>query len=341
MGAAVHPVGRLHVRQRLVHVPLTGGVDDDRPGCVALRQRKPRAIGQRNGRTPPRVFHHIQCGTELFGGDDAVTGIGRRADGPVGGDRGALVLDPHLLIALEATTGQDHPPPGPDQLGLSGFRGGGVAHVDAAHHVVLDVEVGERGVQQDGYAGLAQPDAQRCDQRPAHADQVLAGRLGPHRACAHPQAAQQALRVALEQVQPHVILLQHNHVERHLAVRRLQAGQVGAELLGVERLRLDRSSARPAAGCLRVVVGIARHPGHLQRGVLQHEGQHLGGALKVGVDAFGLDNVADDAVQIGARGLRCIGDPVTLEDLVVRDPHPATGPGGGSTVVRGLLDDYC
>ena len=76
--------------------------------------------------------------------------------------------------------------PGPDQFWLSGFRCGRVADVDAADDAVLDVQVGQRGVQPDRHARLLQPDAQRRDQRAAHADEVLAGGLGPHRARRRP-----------------------------------------------------------------------------------------------------------------------------------------------------------
>ena len=79
----------------------------DRPWGVPFRQREPRTVGQRDGWPPPRVFHHIESGTELFGGDDAVTGVGGGIDGPVGGDRCALLLDPHLLVALEPVTGEN------------------------------------------------------------------------------------------------------------------------------------------------------------------------------------------------------------------------------------------
>ena len=217
----------------------------------------------------------------------------------------------------------------------------GITNVDSAHDAVLDVQVGERGVEPDRHPGLLQADPQRRDQRATHADEVLAGRLGPHGARPDLQAAQHTPRMPLELVQPHVILLHHNDIERNLAVRRLQSGQVRAELLGVERLRLDGAPARPAAGRLRVVVGVAGNPAHLQRGVLQHEGQHLGAAVEVSVDALGFDDVADDAVQVRPGRLRGIGDAVAFENLVVRDPHATARPRGRSTVVRGLLDDYC
>ena len=56
------------------------------------------------------------------------------------------------------------------------------------------------------------------------------------------------------------------------------------------------------------------------------------------IDSLGLDNVSDDSVQVRACGLGCVGDTVSLEDLVVRDPHPATGSSGRAAEVRGLFD---
>ena len=57
-------------------------------------------------------------------------------------------------------------------------------------------------------------------------------------------------------------------------------------------------AAGSPAGGLRVVVGVAGDPAQLQRRVLQHERQHLRAAVEVGVDALGIDDVADDAVQV-------------------------------------------
>jgi hypothetical protein len=57
--------------------------------------------------------------------------------------------------------------------------------------------------------------------------------------------------------------------------------------------------------------------------VLEDKRQHLGAALEVGIDAFGLDDVTDDSVQIGAGGLGGIADPVTLEYFVIWDPNAA------------------
>ena len=56
-------------------------------------------------------------------------------------------------------------------------------------------------------------------------------------------------------------------------------------------------------------------------------------------DALGFDDIADDRVQIRAGGLWRVADPVALEDLVVRNPHPATRASGRTAIVRSLLDD--
>ena len=337
--AAVHVVARLDVGHRLVHESLARHVHDDRARRVAFRQREPWCADQRHRRPPPGVLHDVQCGAELLARDDAVAGVGLGADRPLGGDRGALVLHPHLLVVLEPARAEDHAAAGPDQFGLSRFGCVGIADIDAAHHAVLDIQVGERRVQPHRHPGLLQADPQRRDQRTAHADEVLAGRLGPHGAGADLEAAQHSARMALEHVQPHVILLHHNDIERDLAVRRLEARLVGAEFLGVEGLGLDRATARPAAGGLGVVVGVTGHPAHLQWGVLQHEGQHLRAAVEIGVDALRRDDVADDAVQVCPRRVGRVGDAVALEDFVVRDPHSTARSGSGSAVVCGLFYD--
>ena len=143
----------------------------------------------------------------------------------------------------------------------------------------------------------------------------------------------------LEHVQPDVILLHHHDVQRNLAVRRLEAVLVGAELTGVERLGFHRPTGRLSPGALRVVVGVPGDPAQLQRRVLQHERQHLRAALEVGVDALGFDDVADDGVQVRPGRLWCVGDAVAPQDLVVRDPHATARSRGRSAVVRGLLYD--
>ena len=317
-------MARLDVRHRLVHESLACHVHDDRPGGVAFGQREPRRIHQRNRRPPPGVFHDLQCGAQLLGGQDPVAGVGLRADGPLGRDRSALVLHPHLLVVLETARPEDDGAARPDDLRLSISGVAAINNIDAAHDAVLDIEIGERGVQLDRHAHLLQPDAQWRDQCAAHADEVLASQVGPHRTDADLHTAQQPARVALHLVQPHVVLLHHHHVQRHLAIRRLEALFVGPELAGVERLRLDRASSGPSARRLGVVVGVAGHPAHLQWRVLQHERQHLGSALQIGVDLLRGHDIADDRVQVGARRLGGVRHPISLENLVVRDPHAAT-----------------
>ena len=71
----------------------------------------------------------------------------------------------------------------------------------------------------------------------------------------------------------------------------------------------------------------------------KHERQHLGATLKIGVDAFGLYDVADDAVQVGAGRLGGVADPVTLEDLVIGNPDAAARARSRAAEVGGFLDD--
>src|SRR5271156_2454409 len=261
--AAVHVMARFDVRHGFVHESLAGHVDDDRAGRVALRQREPRCTDQRDGWPPPGVLHDVECGAELFGGENSVAGVGLRAHRPLGGDRRTLVLDPHLLVVLEPAATANHCLSGSNQLWLSGFRLFGVANIYAADCPVLDVEVGQRGVELYRDTGLLETDPERRDQSASHADQILTGHLRPHRACTDLEAAEHAARMTLELVQSHVVLLHHNDVERDLAVRRFQSGQIGTELPCVERLRLDGTAAGPTTRGFGVVVGVLRPPAHL------------------------------------------------------------------------------
>lgn len=293
------------------------------PG-VALAQGEPRGADQRNRGAPPRVFHEFECRPELFGGDDTVAGVGDRADGPLRGDGRALVLHAHLLVVLEPAGSEDHAVACADQPGLGVVAGRRVADVDAQHAAVLDVQIGQRGVQQHRNPGLAQADTQRRDERAAHTDEVLAADLAPRRADADLEAAQYAARMTFELVEPHVVLLHDHHVHGDLAVRRFETFEVGAQLVGVERLRLDRPPRGLATRGLGVVVGVSGHPAQLQRRVLEDERQHFRPAVQIRVDLLGRDDVTDDRVQVFPRLVRSVLDAVALEDLVVRDPHTTT-----------------
>ena len=68
------------------------------------------------------------------------------------------------------------------------------------------------------------------------------------------------------------------------------------------------------------------------------EGVGLASYLLIG---FWFDDVANDRVEVRAGGLGSVGNPVALQDLVVRNPYAATRPRSGTAIVRRLLDDYC
>ena len=338
--AAVHVVAGLDVGHRLVHEPLARHVDDHRSRRVTFGQGEPRRTLQRHRRSPPRVLHQIHCRAEFLGCQDAVSGVGDRTDRPLGADRFTLVLTPHRLVVLKTAAAENDSAPGPDQPRLGRLGCGHVPHIDSADHAALDVQVGQRSVQQYRHPGVAQTYPQRGDQRPAHPDQVLAAHPGPHGTGADFETAQHAAGVALHLVEADIVLLHHHDVERNLAVRRFQAGHIRAESFGVERFRLDRAAGGAPAGLFGVVVGVAGHPAHLQWGVLEHEGQHLRPTLQIGVDLLGRDDVTDDGVQVGAGSIGGVGDTVALEDLVIGDPHPAPGAGCRAAEVRGLFQDY-
>src|SRR5690606_24390037 len=148
-----------------------------------------------------------------------------------------------------------------------------------------------------------------------------------------------ALGVAADQVQPHVVGLHDDDIERRLGVRRLQLVLLRAEHLEVERLGFAGAALAETTGGLRVVVGVAGHPLHLQRGVVEDEVEGLGAAVDVGVDPVRGHHVADDAVQVGAGLLAVVGTTGGQQRLVARDPDPAAGSGRRSAVVRCLLED--
>ena len=60
---------------------------------------------------------------------------------------------------------------------------------------------------------------------------------------------------------------------------------------------------------------------------------------RIGVDALGRHDVADDAVQVGAGLLRGVAHAVAAQHLVVGDPDAAAGARGRPAVVGRLLDD--
>ena len=136
--ALVDRVHRLDVRQRLVHEPLAGGVDDDRARQVALGEAEPRAAGQRDGRAPPRVVHQVDVGAGRDPGEDARRRCWTAApvvqSTPVGV---RLVPLPHLEVLLEAAAAEDHAAAGADRRAAAPS----VHDADADDAAVLDDQV--------------------------------------------------------------------------------------------------------------------------------------------------------------------------------------------------------
>ena len=171
----VHGVHRVDVRRRLVDEPLARAVDQDAAGQAAFGQAEVRPAGQRDRRPPPGVVHQPGGRAEVQARADPVAGVPGRARRPLGPDRRALVLAPHLLVALEAAGGDQHPAPGPDQHAAPrpGWRG------PRSPGRLSTSQAGQRGVQPDRHAGRPQPGPQPRGQRLPQAEHPLPEQPGP------------------------------------------------------------------------------------------------------------------------------------------------------------------
>ena len=141
----------------------------------------------------------------------------------------ALVFSPHLLVLLESAAAEDHAAARPDELRYSRSGSRSVARIDAATTPSSTKRSRQRGVELHRHAGLEQPLAQRRSARgPCRTD--LAGRLAPTW-CVTPTSRLRSTSagVALDHVQPDVVLLRHDDIQRRLGVRRVQVGQLVAE----------------------------------------------------------------------------------------------------------------
>src|SRR5262249_6150048 len=104
----VHRMHGVDIRRCLVDKSLAGRVDQDAAGQRTLGQAEERPAGQRDRRAPPGIIHQVKGGSGLLAGDDAITVVARRADGPVRADGLPLVLGAHGGVSLEATGGDQH-----------------------------------------------------------------------------------------------------------------------------------------------------------------------------------------------------------------------------------------
>ncbi len=130
----------------------------------------------------------------------------------------------------------------------------------AAHHTVLDEQIGQRGIEEQRHAGVPQTDAQAGHQRLAAYQKVLLGDVGPHESRSDPNGTEGSAGVAHQQVQPFVIGLGDDEVLRGARVIGLEQSKIVAEAAAVERRRFHRAPPCSAAGCLRVVIGIPWYP---------------------------------------------------------------------------------
>ena len=328
-------VGRLDVGQRLVHVALAGLVDDDRPGQVALGQTEPRTARQRDGRAPPRVVHQCDLGA---GGDaraDAAAGVELRAGRPVHRRRLGLVLLAHLQVALEAAGADDDTAARPhDVLGAVAL------HLHADDAALGEDQLAELGLVHHRHARVHQRLAQADGDRVAHAEQALAAQAGEGAPQQHPEHRDRAAEGAQAQADLPEVALQHHHVGRGLGVLRVQSVELLADDAPVDRVGLDRAAAGAAAGLLRLVVGVLRHPAEAHGGAVADEVHDLGATLEVGVAPHLRHNVTDDRVEIGLGRLDAVGLAGRAQCVVVGDPDPAAAAGRRAAEVLTLLQQH-
>ena len=115
--AGVHLLAHFHVRVRLVHEPLSGGVDIDRPGALPglvegglAEPTRPRR------RQPPGLVHQVRLGADPHRRLERLAGVARIGDRPPGSvGLVAAELLAHLGVVGEAAGGQQHALAGPDQ----------------------------------------------------------------------------------------------------------------------------------------------------------------------------------------------------------------------------------
>ena len=330
----VHRVHGLDVGERLVHVALSGLVDDDRAGQVALGEAEPRASRQRDGRAPPAVVHQVGLGARGDAGEQTRAGVELRAGGPVGRRGLRQELLAQRGVALESAAAEDHPAPGPDDV-----LAVGPPHAHAGHAPVLEDQVDQLGLVVHGHPGVHQAFAQADRDRVAHrvhpppqqpADQPAERDLG--------EGQRAAQRAHAEADLPEVGL-GDDHVRRRLGVRRVQPLELGPEEAGVQRDRLHGAPAGATAGLLGVVVGVVGHPREAHRGLLAQEVQNLRATVDVGVAAHLGHDLAHDGVQVELGVLQRVVLAGLPQRVVAGDPHPAAAAGGRAAEVGALLHE--
>ena len=331
----VHGVHRVDVGRGLVHEALAGAVDQQAAGQAALGQAEVRAGRQRDGRAPPGVVHQVERGTRRLARGDRIAGVAGRPGGPLGADRRALVVLPHHGVALEAARRQHHTAARPDQRGLAV-----AGHRHSGSPAVLQVQAGHRGVQPDRNLPGRQARPQARGQCLAHAEHVLPEQAGAGHPAGDLHAGEHRPGMPGAQAQPAVVGLGDRHAGRCGQVGRVEMRQFGAEDPAVHGPRFDAAAFGQAARGFRVIVGVARHPGEVHRGVRAHEIQHGRALFEQCQLPFGAHAAVRDVGQVGAGLLGRVGDPGPAQHLVPGYPQAAAGTGGGAAEPAGLLDHH-
>ena len=237
-----------------------------------------------------------------------------------------------LEVLLEAAAAEDHAP-------ARAHRPAGGLHTDDA--VPLDQQPGQVGLVVDGHPrvdeALAQPDRERV----AHGVHPATSQRAHQPAGEDTDHRQRPADRAQAEADLAEVGLRDDQVGRCLGVRRMQPVELVAEEAGVHRDRLDAPAPEPAAGRLRVVVGVLRHPREADWRPLPEEVHHLGSAVEEGVPPAGGDDVTDDALEVATGLFAVIGIDLTggAQRVVAGDPDAAAAAGGRAAEPAALLDE--
>src|SRR6516165_4843028 len=106
----------------------------------------------------------------------------------------------------------------------------------------------------------------------------------------------------------------------------------------IKRNGLDTAPRGQAPRRLWVIVRVAGHPREPQRGLRQHQGEHVRAVLEQRLPPRGRDALGH-VRQVGPGLLRRVRDPGAAQHRVARRPDPAAGPGRRPAEAPGLLDD--
>ena len=287
-------------------------VDHDRAGQGPLALDQLDAVAgvllardarDRDDRRPPGLAHHPQPRAHLHRHPQTVTGVARRSGRVV--QRAAQEVADQAGVALEASGGQDDAA-GRPHLPVT-VRAALEADPDDA--ALLDDEVGRPAGGDDPHAPVEQSLEQGAEQPP-------------------PQSLEAARRPALLLLggQEAGAAADGRLADVHRAADAEEAVRPVADLIEREQLRLGRApSAGLPAGELGVVVGVAGHQAHPQRGARLDPLQHRVDGLEERLGHLRVDQVVGQRLEVRPRLRHAVLHAVLALQPVGRQPGDAAG----------------